>query len=289
MTTNDLLLIQTLYEYKNISRTAEVLYLAQPTVSKRLRLIEEELGVPLAVRSKHGVTFTPEGEYLAVKAAQINELLNDVRQHLDMLRQEPVQTLTIGASAALIHTYFLDILEDFRRLCPKVEIELVNEQSSQLVKLLEQGKLDFCFVTGDPAFSGEKIRLRHDMGFIGSALPLNLDRLYEYPYLDYGIDKGSQIIIANWWAEHYSRPFPAGLHVSSSHVARDLALRGLGYSFFFLPDIMEGRESFIYPLKNPDGSPVIRNNWCMFHEDRLAGRQEAQKLLAFLRSRQLPL
>ena len=82
MKTSDWALIQTLYECRNITRAAAQLYISQPTLTKRLRAIEEELGVVIALRGKRGVTFTPEGEYLAVKATQFLSLMDEVNRLL---------------------------------------------------------------------------------------------------------------------------------------------------------------------------------------------------------------
>ena len=101
MKTSDWALIQTLYECRNITRAAAQLYISQPTLTKRLRAIEEELGVVIALRGKRGVTFTPEGEYLAVKATQFLSLMDEVNRHLTELKEEPSGTLCIGASNSM--------------------------------------------------------------------------------------------------------------------------------------------------------------------------------------------
>ncbi len=62
MDEKDLQIFLTLAETGNLTRTAEKLYLAQPTLSKRLQNLESELGATLFLRSKHGVTLTPAGE-----------------------------------------------------------------------------------------------------------------------------------------------------------------------------------------------------------------------------------
>ena len=65
MDEKDFLIFLTLAETGNLTRTAEKLYLTQPALSKRLQNMESELGAPLFLRSKHGVTLTPDGgQYL---------------------------------------------------------------------------------------------------------------------------------------------------------------------------------------------------------------------------------
>lgn len=59
MRMSDWNLIQTLYECRSLTKAAGLLYLTQPTLTKRLQAIEEELGVTVAVRGKRGISFTP--------------------------------------------------------------------------------------------------------------------------------------------------------------------------------------------------------------------------------------
>lgn len=61
MKTSDWALIQTLYECRNITRAAAQLYISQPTLTKRLRAIEEELGVVIALRGKRASPSRPRG------------------------------------------------------------------------------------------------------------------------------------------------------------------------------------------------------------------------------------
>ena len=61
MDEKDLQIFLTLADTGNLTRTAEKLYLAQPTLSKRLQNMESELGATLFLRSKQGVTLTPAG------------------------------------------------------------------------------------------------------------------------------------------------------------------------------------------------------------------------------------
>ena len=58
MDEKDLQIFLTLADTGNLTRTAEKLYLAQPTLSKRLQNMESELGATLFLRSKQGVTLT---------------------------------------------------------------------------------------------------------------------------------------------------------------------------------------------------------------------------------------
>ena len=76
MEERDWLILKTLYEYKNITKTAKKLYLSQPTLTARIKHIEEDLGTKLMYRGSKGITFTDTGEYSAEFAGKI---LNEIR------------------------------------------------------------------------------------------------------------------------------------------------------------------------------------------------------------------
>ena len=58
MEERDWQIIKTLYEQKNITKTARVLYMSQPTLTARIKQIEESLGTKLLYRGNKGITFT---------------------------------------------------------------------------------------------------------------------------------------------------------------------------------------------------------------------------------------
>ncbi|MCM3538195.1 LysR family transcriptional regulator [Priestia endophytica] len=63
MDNRDWLILHTLFHEKNITKTGKILFIAQPTLTKRLKQIETELGVKIVDRGIKGVQFTPQGEY----------------------------------------------------------------------------------------------------------------------------------------------------------------------------------------------------------------------------------
>ena len=62
MRDQDWKIIASLYNTKSISKTANLLFITQPALSKRLQMIEQELNTTLFIRTSKGVIFTPEGE-----------------------------------------------------------------------------------------------------------------------------------------------------------------------------------------------------------------------------------
>ncbi|WP_238933669.1 helix-turn-helix domain-containing protein [Brevibacillus choshinensis] len=70
MDDRDWQVLHILYNQKNITKTAQLLFITQPALTKRLMQIEEEFGVKIVNRGIKGVHFTPEGELLAKRAGQ---------------------------------------------------------------------------------------------------------------------------------------------------------------------------------------------------------------------------
>lgn len=73
-------LLHELYKNPNLTKVANVLYITQPTLTKRLQHIEAEFDVTIVERTPKGLEFTPEGKYLAEQA------LEDLSQLLEQRR-----------------------------------------------------------------------------------------------------------------------------------------------------------------------------------------------------------
>ena len=82
MEDRDWLILQILHEQKNITRTAQALFISQPALTARLRQIEEEFGAKIVHRTTKGVHFSPKGEYLAKESATILARLREIKDQV---------------------------------------------------------------------------------------------------------------------------------------------------------------------------------------------------------------
>ena len=278
MQMSDWNLIRTLYSCRNLTRAAELLYLSQPTVTKRLQAIEKEFGVTIAERGKRGIIFTPEGEYLAVKAAQMLNLMQEIEEHLAAGKQEPECTFMIGASNSISRFVLPGLMQRFQSSHPHIRFEITTGMSSQISHLVEQRKLDLGFVNGDFTFIGAKDLFRVEQGYLASSVPIPLSKLPDQPYITYFKDSNTQCLIEQWWREHFSIPFPQGLTVKDGDICKSMITRGLGYSFFFTREYLDQNPECIYPLSHADGRPLTRNTWILSLKEN-AGRREVSDFL----------
>ena len=87
MDERDWSILLTLYEEKNITRAAKKLFISQSSLTSHIHDIEARFGVKVVVRSKQGVTFTEEGEYL-VQCAREMIVLNRLSKVLALMLKE---------------------------------------------------------------------------------------------------------------------------------------------------------------------------------------------------------
>lgn len=267
MKMSDWELLHTLYLYQNITQAASALYLSQSAVSKRLQAIEDEFGVVLATRGKRGVSFTPEGEYMAVKATQVMSIMQEVKEHLSHLKEEPAGTLTIGAPNSMARFSLPAILQRYRQRHPNIQFDITTERSSKICRMVEQGALDIGFVKGEFPFSGVKLRYDTECAYLASITPVDMTRLNRLPYITYFKDDYTQKLLEQWWGEYYFSPLPQGLVVQNGDICKEMILKGLGYSIFFVSEYMESYPQYCTPLFHKDGSPLARPSCLIYHKD----------------------
>jgi DNA-binding transcriptional LysR family regulator len=131
-------------------RAAETLRLRQSTLSRRVRQLEDRLGVVLFERHSGGVRLTPAGIDLARAARRLVEELDTMIASARAVGRGEAGRLTVGfytsLSAGQLRATLLDYVQQF----PAVEVCTVEGQRSRLFSELKTGSIDLAIVTGDP-------------------------------------------------------------------------------------------------------------------------------------------
>ena len=83
---------------ESFSRAADALYLSQPTLSRQIREMEEELGTQLLVRTNRSVRLTPEGQRLLRRAREIVDLMDKTREEFSAPAGEVSGEIVIGCA-----------------------------------------------------------------------------------------------------------------------------------------------------------------------------------------------
>lgn len=142
MTDRELLYIKTIAEEHNITRAAEKLSIAQPSLTQSVQRIEKSLNCSLFHRQKNGFFLTSDGELYYKTACQMLELWNQLLNQLSDRDNMNGGVLNIGASWCNTLLILTPLLPKYRKNYPLIDIRLSEQKTSELVQLLNQGKLD---------------------------------------------------------------------------------------------------------------------------------------------------
>ena len=131
----------TVVQEENISRAAEVLHVTQPTLSRQMAQLEEELGVQLFVRGRH-LTLTDAGVMLRRRAEEVTALMEKMQQELEG-HADVGGVISIGSGGLMALQALSPAMAAFREQHPKVQYQLYTNHAEHVKERLEQGLLDF--------------------------------------------------------------------------------------------------------------------------------------------------
>lgn len=126
---------------ENISRAAEVLHVTQPTLSRQIAQLEEELGARLFTRGRR-LTLTDAGIMLRRRAEEVVSLVDKIEDEIQ--RHEEISgIISIGSGGLTASQILPAAMECFRKIYPKVQFSLYTNSAEYIKERLEQGLLDF--------------------------------------------------------------------------------------------------------------------------------------------------
>jgi len=180
----------------NVSAAAEALYTSQPGVSKQIRLLEDELGLQIFVRSgKQLSAVTPAGQEIIAEAEQILQKVRNIRAIAQEHREENRGSLSIATTHTQARHALPPVVAAFRKRYPKVSLHMHQGTPMQIADLAARGSVDFAIAT-------EALELFEDLVMLpcyrwnrsvvvpeGHPLtqirPLTLEAIAEYPIVTY--------------------------------------------------------------------------------------------------------
>lgn len=137
-------------KHKHMTKASEELLISQPAISQSIKKLEDQLGGTLFLRSNKGMELTSEGKmfYEYVKGAL--ELINNAENEFTSFKDLSKGEIKIGASTTLTKIVLMNTITSFHKKYPSVEINIINDLTSNLILDLQKGKLDFViFNEGD--------------------------------------------------------------------------------------------------------------------------------------------
>lgn len=243
----------------SISRAANILFISQPAITLQIKKLENELGVSLFTRTKHGVVLTEEGNILFeyIKVAMDNIINGE--NALSNLKNLDSGIIRIGASTTVSKHIVMPYLEKFHEMYPKIEIQIVNSLTTNLLKELRNGNLDILFLNL-PMDENKDLKIIpitdvHDI-FVGNKKyfdltkgKISLEELNNYPLLFQKMPSNTRAYLNNYLKSNSTNLKPQ-LEVVSYNLIMDLVSAGFGIGYAtkeFIKSELEKKE--LYEIK----------------------------------------
>jgi len=137
----------TIAEEGQFTRAAERLGIAQSSLSAQIRLLEQELGLPLFDRTTRRVSLTNAGESLIATARSVLAEVDDAKAELQRHRGLLSGHVTIGVTQTPGPVDIVALLADFHRLHPAIELSVREDLSVSLAGELRQDRIDIAILT----------------------------------------------------------------------------------------------------------------------------------------------
>lgn len=126
---------------ENITRAAQLLHITQPTLSRQLMQLEEELGVKLFTRSNHSIIMTDDGMLLKRRAQEIVSLAEKTIQDFSDTKNISGE-IGIGSGELCCFKYVAEIISAFQKQHPLVHFDIHSANADSIKDIIEKGLLD---------------------------------------------------------------------------------------------------------------------------------------------------
>lgn len=137
----------TVAELGHFTRASEKLHLAQPSLSRQISTLEQELGTDLFHRVRGNISLTAAGETLLPRARRMLADADAIRSEMGELAGLQRGRVRLGAAPTLCISLVPEVLRTFRAAHPGIEIQLVEGGTNLLIEQLATGSVDMALIT----------------------------------------------------------------------------------------------------------------------------------------------
>ena len=128
---------------RNITGAANYLHLTQPTLSRQIHDLEEELGQQLLIRKSHRVELTPEGVLLRKRAEEIIAMVDKTEAEFASMEDTVSGDIYIGSGETQAIRQIAELIKDLGEACPNIHYHLHSGNAEDVTERLDKGLLDF--------------------------------------------------------------------------------------------------------------------------------------------------
>jgi LysR family transcriptional activator of glutamate synthase operon len=155
----------------NFLEAADILYTSQSTLSKHIKSMELDLGVPLFDRTTRKVSISKFGLLLLPYARQITETADKFTAVLKNNREADREVLNLGSMYGLAQYKITDVLVRFKKSLPGATLNVMQAKTPDLVEMLRQKKCELAFIRDIEDAEGEFVQLPFTSDTVIAILP----------------------------------------------------------------------------------------------------------------------
>lgn len=128
---------------ENISRAAEYLHITQPTLSRQLKELEDELGTRLLIRGKRNITLTDEGMLLRKRAEEITSLMDKTEAEFHNFDEHISGDIYIGGGETIAMRILAELMMEMNLEFPDITFHLYSGNADDVMDRIDKGLIDF--------------------------------------------------------------------------------------------------------------------------------------------------
>lgn len=253
----------TIAKVGSFSRASEKLFIAQPALSRQIRLMEEALNAEVFVRHGRGVVLTAAGELLYEKAMGIFQDLERTQASVAAIAGEVTGQVVLGMLPTAADTFSGSIIEEYRRKYPRVRLSIKSAMSGTLQQMVSQHRVDLAItynhgkhkhVHHTPLIEERLCLISPTTGSIAKLQSISLEKVLELPLVMPEEKHGLRELMEKEAIKHQKK-LQLAIEVNAWPLLTDLVKRGLGYtvlSYASVYDMVIRKEVVAIPIDTPE-------------------------------------
>ncbi|MDR1321882.1 MAG: LysR family transcriptional regulator [Gracilibacteraceae bacterium] len=242
-------------KHRSMTLASKRIFISQPTISNALKNLEEELGVELFIRNKSGISMTPFGQEVVVRAKSILEEVGAIQSKAQIAKKPAnvfAGTLMIYTVSSINHTILPDILEAYKRQYPHVSFNVIETDLEEIVIQVQRKKNSIALVAIE-----NYIVEHYQLDSVVNYVPLVQERMFVYAAKNSPIFKYKSIsmkkILAyplviydvNTWADESLRPYgKANVLLKSNDMALGFKMVAESHAVGFASNMVINKGAF---------------------------------------------
>ena len=141
-------ILMTAVDLGSFSKASQVVGYTQSGLTHLVNSLEREIGLPLIKRSHNGISLTRQGEALMPAIREYLKANTNLQNKIQAITEQQAETIRVAAYASIAMHWMPEILYRFRRICPKVNVDLrMVDNALEPFELLQDDKTDVIFAS----------------------------------------------------------------------------------------------------------------------------------------------